>query len=29
MRRDVKYSGLMIKPGQEIRDLTIVIDTGK
>ena len=27
--RDVKFSGLVTKPGQEIRDLTIVIDTGK
>jgi hypothetical protein len=27
--RDVKSSGLLIKPGQEIRGLTIVIDTGK
>ena len=27
--RDVKASGLVTRPGQEIRDLTIVIDTGK
>lgn len=27
--RDVKATGLVTKPGQEIRDLTIVIDTGK
>lgn len=27
--RDVNQSGLVTKPGQEIRDLTIVIDTGE
>jgi hypothetical protein len=27
--RDIQRTGLVLKPGQEIRDLTIVIDTGK